>query len=257
MNLAMQLKAGLLWRRRLLVMVGALAAAGTLVASAEAKQRAFHDDLDHPDVIRWERADGWSNGYGYGCGWTADSVVFEGGAMSLLLKEGKTRDRDMTCGEYRTREHFGYGRYATSMKAAKGDGVISAFFLYTGPPFDDPWHETTVEILGRDTTRVQFTYFIDGKQHAKTIELGFDAAEGFHTYAFDWGPDEIRWYVDDDLVHVSKAGDQPLPSKPGRIYAHLWNGDGLEAWSGKFDYRGEPISASYEWIRFVPMAERE
>ena len=116
-----------------------LASAGAAVADP---QRAFHDDLERADVIRWERSDGWANNSAWGCGWRADHVRFEDGVMTLILDDTDASGRDFACGEYRTREHFGFGRYATSMKAARGEGVVTGFFIYTGPPFGDPWHDT-------------------------------------------------------------------------------------------------------------------
>jgi endo-1,3-1,4-beta-glycanase ExoK len=226
-------------------------------AATAISREAFFDDLDQHDHTRWEISSGWSNGRGYGCSWRADRVIFDDGRMDLVLDEGRGRDHDLSCGEYRTHEGYGYGRFEVSMKAARGSGVISAFFIYTGPPFGDPWHETTVEILGRDTTQVQFTYFIDGVPTSTTVDLGFDAAEGFHTYAIDWQPDSISWYIDGKLAHVDEAGAQPIPSAPGRIFAHLWNGQGLEDWTGEFEWGGEPYDAGYDWVRYTPWPAAE
>jgi endo-1,3-1,4-beta-glycanase ExoK len=218
---------------------------------------AFFDELDQHDHTRWEVSHGWSNGRGYGCSWRADRVIFDDGKMDLVLDEGRGRDHDLSCGEYRTHDSYGYGRFEVSMKAARGSGIVSAFFIYTGPPFGDPWHETTVEILGRNTTQVQFTYFIDGVPTSTTVDLGFDAAEGFHTYAIDWQPDSISWYIDGKLAHVDEAGAQPIPSAPGRIFAHLWNGEGLEDWTGDFQWNGEPYGVAYDWIRYTPSPAAE
>ncbi len=92
--------------------------------------------------------------------------------------------------EYRTNEFYGYGYYETSMQAIKNDGVVSSFFTYTGPSDNNPWDEIDIEVLGKDTTKVQFNYYKDGKGgHEFMYDLGFDASEGYHTYGFDWQPD--------------------------------------------------------------------
>lgn len=212
----------------------------------------FYDPLDGPDPFRWERSHGWSNGVGFACGWQADNVVFEDGTMTLVLDDTKSAGRDLSCGEYRTLDHYRYGRYEASFKAARGEGVISAFFVYTGPAFGDPWDELSIEILGRDTTRVQFTHFVDGEPFDVKVDLGFDAAEGFHTYAIEWTPEAIRWFVDDELKHVDAAEDGPLPRMPGRIFANIWANDGLTEWAGEFEYPGRPLSAEFDWIRHTP-----
>jgi endo-1,3-1,4-beta-glycanase ExoK len=240
----------------------ALAAGASLPAGAarpdlKVAVQGFFDPLERHDHRRWERSSGWSNGRGFGCSWRGDNVRFEHGAMTLVLVDTPGRDHRLSCGEYRTHDHYHYGRYEVSMRAARGSGVISAFFLYTGSPFKTAWHETTIEILGRDTTQVQFTYFIDGEPHSTTIDLGFDAAEDFHTYAIDWQPEAISWYVDGELKHVDRAEDGPLPSLPGRIFAHMWNNEGLTEWAGPFRYAGEPITAAYQWIRYTPRGAAE
>lgn len=43
--------------------------------------------------------------------------------------------------------------------------------------------EIDIEVLGKDTTKVQFNYYTNGVgNHEYMYDLGFDASEGFHTY---------------------------------------------------------------------------
>lgn len=47
-------------------------------------------------------------------------------------------------------------------------------------------YNINIEILGKDTTKVQFNYFTDSRgDHEFFYDLGFDASEDFHDYAFD------------------------------------------------------------------------
>src|SRR6056297_2922029 len=79
------------------------------------------------------------------------------------------------------RTHFGH--YEVVMRAARGHGVISSFFTYTGPYFGDPHEEIDFEFLGRDPTKVWLNRFYDGeKLPGQWIELGFDASEAPHLY---------------------------------------------------------------------------
>ncbi len=56
-----------------------------------------------------------------------------------------------------------------------------------------------------------------------TIDLGFDASEAFHTYAIEWAPDEIRWFVDDRLVHRRVLWDPtPIPDLPMTLHVNTW-----------------------------------
>ena len=120
------------------------------------------------------------------------------------------------------------------MTSARGEGVISAFFTYTGPHFDTPHDEIDFEFLGRDTTKVWVTRFADGKRlPGKWIDLGFDSAEAPHLYAFEWLEDKIIWYADGrELMRVT-AEETTLPVTPGRVYISLWaGGEQQKNWSG-------------------------
>lgn len=100
-----------------------------------------------------------------------------------------SRKAKFDCGEYCSTNNYGYGLYEVSMKPAKNTGIVSSFFTYTGPAHGTQWDEIDIEFLGKDTTKAQFNYFTNGVGgHEKVINLGFDASQGFHTYAFDWQP---------------------------------------------------------------------
>ena len=78
-------------------------------------------------------------------------------------------------------------------------------------------------------------------------DLGFDASEDFHTYAFEWKEDSITWYVDGKEAY--KATEN-LPVTPGKIMMHAWNGIGVDSWLKAFDGT-VPLTAEYEWARFT------
>jgi beta-glucanase (GH16 family) len=116
------------------------------------------------------------------------------------------------------------------VKPVKADGLISAFFLYR----IDPWQEIDIEFLGNDTSKMLVNvYFNPGEEgtvqnHGTSgtpvsVELGFDASTDFHHYAIEWDPNEIRWFVDDDLVHVRNTGSPtPIPNLPLKVYTNMW-----------------------------------
>ena len=152
-------------------------------------------------------------------------------------------------GEYRSKDFYGYGRYEVRMKAIKNDGVVSSFFTYTGPSDNNPWDEIDIEILGKDTTKVQFNYFTDGQgNHEYVHELGFDASEDFHDYAFEWHKDKIVWFVDG--IEVYTATDN-IPSTPSKIMMNAWCGTGVDGWLNPFDSSNMPLTAEYERISYT------
>ena len=187
--------------------------------------------------------------------WRKKNVTFNGGNMQLIIDKDATPSGGIpySGGEFRSKDFYGYGRYEVSMKAIKNDGVVSSFFTYTGPSDDNPWDEIDVEILGRDTTKVQFNYFTNGRgNHEYMYNLGFDASEDFHTYAFEWHKDKIIWFVDGVEVH---SATRNIPSTPGKIMMNAWCGTGVDAWLKKFDDSNLPLTAEYQWIKFTPFDE--
>src|SRR3546814_5746693 len=68
---------------------------------------------------------------------------------------------------------------------------------------DLPHDEIDFEFLGKSPRQVQVNYYTAGKGgHETMIDLGFDASEDFHTYAFEWRPDSIRWFRSEE--HMSE-----------------------------------------------------
>ena len=235
-------------------------AAATVLAvlgpmAATAASRGFVDYFDWHDYINWYRADGWANPLSR-CGWNEANTVFAEGFMKQTVTNVPMAGKRYSCGSYQSRQKFGYGRYETRMKAARGSGIISGMFTYTGKTYGgDPHDEIDFEFLGRDTTKVQTNYFVNGEGgHEELTELGFDAGYGFHTYAFEWRPNSIEWFIDGRSVRKVTRAKGPLPSHPGKIGAFVW-ATHLSDWAGGFA-PNSLIETVYDYIRFTPFRPR-
>lgn len=192
--------------------------------------------------FRW--ADGYSNGGSFNCTWSKSAAEISNGVMSMsVLKSGA----GYIGAEYRSDARFSYGFYSVYMKAAKCSGVISSFFTYTNKPV---WDEIDIEFLGKDTSSIQFNYYTNGVGfHEFYLDLGYDASEGFHEYAFEWLPDSIVWYIDGIAVY---RATENLPSHPMQLMMNVWNSRGTDAWSGALDASGLPATAEYAWFAYSP-----
>lgn len=208
----------------------------------------LHLDMDNHDAERMQKADGWSNGSIFDCTWRGDNITFNDGIMTLRIDtDGENASPKWSGGEYRTNHFYHYGKYEVKMKPIRNDGVVSSFFVYTGPSDNNPWDEIDIEFVGKDTTKVQFNYFKDGVgNHEYTYDLGFDASEEFHEYGFEWLENSITWYVDGVAVHTA---DKDIPSTPGKIMMNVWPGVGVDQWLKPFDGK-VPLEAQYDWIQY-------
>lgn len=210
---------------------------------------SFKADLSQGSPAFFEASNGWSNGSMFNVTWRASNCTFENGKMQLIIdKDSGIGTIPYSGGEYRSKNFYGYGKYEVSMKAIKNDGVVSSFFTYTGPSDGNPWDEIDVEILGKDTTKVQFNYFTNGVgNHEFMYDLGFDASEDFHTYGFEWFEDRIVWYVDGVEAHTASEN---IPSTESKIMMNAWCGTGVDGWLNAFDDSRMPLTAEYERISF-------
>lgn len=216
---------------------------------------AFTADLKNGSSPIFEASDGWTNGDPFNVFWYKENVTFEDGTMQLIIDaDDKQSKVPYSGGEYRSKQFYGYGRYEVSMKAIKNDGCVSSFFTYTGPSDNNPWDEIDFEVLGKDTTQVQLNYYRNGVGgHEKMIDLGFDASEDFHTYAFEWHKNAIIWYVDGK--EVFRREGENLPCTKGKIMMNAWCGKGVDAWLKAFNDENIPLTAEYQWIKYTPSAE--
>lgn len=232
----------------------------SVLASAPAAHAAigsgFTDNFNSLDSGRWYTADGYSNGGMFNAGWRSDHVWFNGGVMGINLNTtpcpGGCSGKPYASGEYRTTDLYSYGRFETSMMAAKGSGTVSSFFTYTGSSDNQPWDEIDVEILGKNPTQLQTNYFTNGVGgHETIINLGFDASAGYHRYAFEWwNGGTINWFVDGTLVHQENGSRGALPTHPQRIMMNLWPGTGVDSWLGPFSYSGQ-LTARYDSVSYT------
>ncbi|MEZ6022546.1 MAG: family 16 glycosylhydrolase [Hyphomonadaceae bacterium] len=207
-------------------------APATGMTGADAAGPPFVDRFERINADVWTLSDGWSNGDWMANDWRASQVRTGNGGARVLLERRRLGAKRFSSGELQTNELYRYGYFEARMQVPRGSGIVSGFFTYTQPGGQQTWDEIDIEILGRDTRQIQFTYFRGGERLAVTLPLGFDAAEGMHTYAFEWATQYIRWYVDGRLMYEATGENLALPHRPQRLYLNLWNSDHLTDWVG-------------------------
>ncbi|WP_294001222.1 family 16 glycosylhydrolase [Sphaerotilus sp.] len=189
---------------------------------------SFADGLDSQDLGRWVRSNDVFAGGPVDNDWRADHVAYAGGQMELRLNTSpcawapeQCGGRSSTSGQLVSTDTYGMGRYTAVLKAASGQGVVTDFMKYTGALVGTPTDLVGMHIQGQDPTRMQVSYYqADVGAQYRTVNLGFDASAGLHTYAFDASGDALRWYVDSSEVFSVVGG--ALPVAQGRIVSDVW-----------------------------------
>jgi len=229
--------------------------AGPVWTAPKKKRGGFLTRLSTPLSDPFFSASSHSNASSsfYGADWQAKNITGREGAF-LQVRREEGRGPPFTGAEMQSFGKYGYGRYETVMQPARGSGLVSAFFTYTGPWFGDPHEEIDIEFLGSDTTRVHFNYFSNGRAiKPATFDLAFDAADRPRLYAFDWRPEAITWYVEGKPVYATATSDAGVPSSPGKIMFSAWTGKKhMEGWHGPRTFR-DGAGARFSCVSFTPM----
>jgi beta-glucanase (GH16 family) len=198
--------------------------------------------------------------------------------------EFRTKYNNFRYGRYETSFESPQGQPAGAGGCVAGptastvcSNFLTTFFAFRTPKSRGPngggqWREIDIEIEGDQPTslgtnlvtqdnnpnggydqtaaEVLFSY-PGGGNGATALPAGFNVRQpGFHTYAFEWTPMSIRWFVDGILVRVKTAGaGLPIPAESAHIMANLWFFPSNAAF-GNPNLNSYPMTSRYQYIRF-------
>jgi len=204
----------------------------------------FHDEFDGTrlDTSKW--SDHYYHGRTHANGeleyYSEHGYQVKDGILRLVAQpvppeeRSKTDDKPYTSGMIEGSGKFAqqYGWFEIRTQIPRGKGYWPAFWLlpakHKWPPEID-----ILEILGHDPNTVYFTthWRTDQNKHDQDGHRwkGPDFSAGFHTFAVDWEPGLIVWYVDGVEQARTEKG---VPSEPMYIIANLAVGGD---WPGKPD----------------------
>lgn len=121
----------------------------------------------------------------------------------------------------KNRFELAYGRIEARIKVPQGAGLWPAFWML-GTDIDQvSWPQTgeidIMEYVGRDPNRVFGTIhgpgYSGGQSYGNIYDFGRPVADEFHTYAVEWQPDRIVWYVDGIKYHEATPQDPFMQGK--------------------------------------------
>jgi beta-glucanase (GH16 family) len=137
--------------------------------------------------------------------------------------------RNYTSGRIRTLGHFAqaYGRFEARIKLPVGKGIWPAFWLLGDDISTAQWPNCgeidILETIGAPDTMYS-TLHGPGYSGAHGISAKYQLPSGeavdtaFHTYAVEWTPNDIKFYLDNHLITERTPAD--LPAETTWVYDH-------------------------------------
>lgn len=188
-----------------------------------------------------------------------DEVFITNGWLRLRSQVRDYGSMHYTSGRLDTQGKFSptYGRFEIRAKLPGGKGLWPAHWLYPQNrnwemeclmadavangkerliPEERPWYSEIdiMEFLGHEPTVAYGTlhyYTFDGQKRTSsgTWKGNTDFTKDFHVYVLEWETNELRWFIDGQLIHKTSEG---IPHTPHYLILNTAVGG---AWPGNPD----------------------
>lgn len=228
-----------------------------------------------PDPKVWasENGDGTKTAAGVGWGnrerqYYIPTLAKIDSAGSLHIDASRTGANEYNCyyktpcewisSKYITKDKVGfkYGRMEARIKGPVGAGTWGAFWML-GADIDErrwPWcgEIDVTELVGKDPL-LNYGYLhglLSGGfgGRGQTVQMPNGFADEYHTYAIDWFPDQIDWYVDGVLFGSQQKVDRDwVFDHEFYLVMNLAMGGNL---GGPIKSDLKQARMSFDWIRF-------
>lgn len=158
---------------------------------------------------------------------------------------------------YRTAPYF-YGRFEARVRFAPGEGVVSSFFLWKdGSSSTTSWNELDFEKINASCHLQTNIWTGKGVQSAEADTPSFDICGDFHTYAFEWTPDYIAWFIDGTQIRrvtgASVADYTQNASQGMAMHFNVWVGNA--SFGGTLDPSTLPVQQYISWAQYSSYAD--
>jgi beta-glucanase (GH16 family) len=192
-------------------------------------------DGSAPDSAKWKYDLGNNNGWGNNELETytnsAANVQQKGGNLVITaIKSGSAADPSYTSARIKTEGLYdhGYGRVEARIKIPHGQGMWPAFWMLGNNIGKVGWPTCgeidIMENIGKEPAIVHGTIHGPGYSGEHGIGSPYSQpndkrfSDDFHVYAVEWEPNQIRFYVDENLYATRTPAD--LPKGTTWVYDH-------------------------------------
>lgn len=185
-----------------------------------------------------------------------DDVIVDNGTLRLRSQRRQMKKYEYTSGMISSHDKFSFKYGYTEMRAKmpKGKGLWTAFWLASQqkkwPPEID-----ILEHLGAQPRRAYMNvHYGTSRNHKYKISnwVGSDYSAGYHTFAVQWSPEQIVWYIDG--IERKRFEDvKNIPDQPMYVLANLAVG---ESWIKTPPDRTTPFPSNLE-IDYIKVWQRQ
>jgi endo-1,3-1,4-beta-glycanase ExoK len=157
---------------------------------------------------------------------------------------------------YRT-EAVLYGRFEARIQFAPGEGVVSSFFLWKdGNSSTTSWNELDYEKIKAACQLQTNIWSGTGTQSAQLPSITADLCGGYHTYAFEWTPDYIAFFIDGTELRRetgSVVAQYTQNAAQGMaMHFNVWVGN--SSFGGVLDPSILPVNEYIDWVQYSSYA---
>ncbi|HEY8569970.1 family 16 glycosylhydrolase [Microbulbifer sp.] len=201
-----------------------------LAQQCQSPAPVWEDNFDGTslDTTKWEPMLGDGCSYGI-CGWgnselqyyKAENATVANGLLTITAKKERVQSKAYTSARLRTANmpnggDWTNGRFEARIKVPYGNGMWSAFWMLPTDPAET-WPISgeidIMESIGQSDEYVLGTIHY-GEPYPNNSFTGNRLlsqpepwSADFHVYALEWEPNEMRWYVDDQLYATLTPND--------------------------------------------------
>lgn len=175
------------------------------------KDMIFFDDFNEtePNKKIWKsvrRSDNYNEELQY---YSPHNITIKNGNLVISARKSKSGVYEFTSGliESRRSLKIKYGRIEVRAKFPVGNGLFSAIWL--SPVSEEYLPEIDImEVLGQEPRKIWVVnhYKRNGEKFRSYSYHYIKDIDEFHLYSINWNKDEISWYIDNELVHITKRG---------------------------------------------------
>jgi beta-glucanase (GH16 family) len=190
------------------------------------------------------------------------NVVVRDGQLHLTMRKGTVPEeakqhgyRDYTSAALHTKVRSSYGYYEVRARPMNSAGSSSFWFQQEDLGANPGWSTEidVFELCGKSAThdhRYYMTVHVFGtpleKRHWQVGSFWrapWRFAAQFHVYGFEWGHDQLRWYVDGQLVRTVENTHWHQP-----LYL-IFDSETMGDWFGTPDDADLPSTFSIDYVR--------